>query len=138
MVNAPLEKTFTLFNDTTKMKQWMPGFVSITNISGQPNTVGSKWKLVLEQDGQLFEMTETMTAFKQNEQFAFLLENEVLSNECTISFKPNDNQTEIISDNVVHGNNMLWKSAFFFFKDYFRETGQTTYDNLKKMIETTP
>ena len=61
-VNKPIEKTFAEFNDVSNMYKWIPGFQFIEPISGWPNEVGSKWKLVVKQEGKRMELIETMTA----------------------------------------------------------------------------
>ena len=134
-VNAPVEKAFSLFMDTTKMKLWIPGFVSIKNDSGDLTTPGSKLHLVLLQEEQKYEMTEVVTAYKPNQQYSYLLENAVLRNDVDIRFKATGNQTEIKSYNYVRGNSIIWRSIFFFYKKDFFKKGQKTYDDLKIMIE---
>lgn len=134
-VNAPVEKVFMLFTDTAKMKEWLPGFISITNDSGIPYSIGSKWNLVLVQEDQRYEMTETMMAFKVNKQYSYQLDNAVLRNQVDIYFKPDGNKTEITAHNFVTGNSIIWRSIFFFYEKEFYRQGQETYVNLKKIIE---
>ena len=134
-VNAPIEKAFALFMDTTKMKEWIPGFVSIKNDSGDLTTPGSKLHLVLLQEEQKYEMTEVVTTYKPNQQYSYLLENAVLRNNVDIRFKAIGNQTEIKAHNYVRGNSIIWRSIFFFYKKEFFDQGQKTVDDLKKMIE---
>lgn len=135
IINAPVEKVFTLFTDTTKMNQWVPGFISFTNDSGGNYNKGSKWKLILIQDGQHYEMTETMTVFEPNLQYSYILENIVLRNYVDVYFKSIGNTTEVTSHNLITGNNMIWRSIFFFHEKNFLARGQATYNDLKKMIE---
>ena len=85
-VNKPIEKTFAEFNDVSNMYKWIPGFQFIEPISGWPNEVGSKWKLVVKQEGKRMELIKTMTAYKENEVFAFNLSNEMMSNDIEIVF----------------------------------------------------
>ena len=62
-VNAPVSTTFEYFNNPDNMAKWMDNFKSIENISGEKNQVGSKWKLVYDENGKDLVMTETVTAF---------------------------------------------------------------------------
>lgn len=137
-VNAPAEHAWAVFTDDTCMGEWMTGFKSIENISGNPNEVGSKWKLVIEQGGELMEMTETMTAFKENELFAFKLENDVMFVDTDITFVEQNGRTEIKATNLVEGRNILWKSLFALMRGALGANSQGICDNLKTVIETTP
>ncbi len=135
VVDAPVEKAFALFMDTSKMKEWVPGFVSIKADSGALNNPGTILTLILLQDGQQYEMTETITTIKPNEQYAYQLDNTVLRNLVDVRFISKGNQTQITSNNFVTGNSIIWRSVFYFYKKGFYEQGQKTYDDLKKMIE---
>ena len=135
IVNAPVEKAFVLFTDTTKMKEWLPGFISFTNDSGGNFNRGSKWKLILLQEGQRYEMEETMTVYEPNKQYSYILENIVLRNYVDVYFKANGNTTEITSHNLIKGNNLIWRSIFFFYEKDLFEKGEKTFEDLKKMIE---
>lgn len=135
-IHATPEKTFRLFNDTSLLKEWMPGFNSITKISGEPGRRGSKAKLVLVQDGQTYEMTETILKNDPPDQFSFLLENAVLSNKIDMHFKKTPEGTELSVNNIVSGNNIMWKSMFFFFGSRLKQQSDEMYDDLKTMIET--
>ncbi|MEP7265892.1 MAG: SRPBCC family protein [Bacteroidota bacterium] len=138
IINADPHKVYTLFQDTTKMKEWMPGFNSFTSIKGKPATVGSQWKLILIQEGEKYEMNETLTIIKPDEQYSFILDNAVLSNNVDMYFKPVAGKTELTVENKVRGNNIMWRSLFYFFKGRLTEQSSMMYDGLKKMIENTP
>ena len=134
-VNAPVDKAFELFTDTVKMHEWIPGFISFTNESGGNFNRGSKWKLILIQEDQHYEMIETITAYVPNQQYSYNLENIVLRNQVDVYFKPIGNMTEIISHNLVTGNNLIWRSVLFFFEKELYNNGQESFADLKKMIE---
>jgi uncharacterized protein YndB with AHSA1/START domain len=137
-IKAPIEKTFSLFNDTALMKNWMPGFSSITNISGNANEVGSKWKLVLVQKEEVYNMTETVTAFEKNKQFAFDMDNDVLVSNNNIAFSGDSTKTIIVAKTKVKGKNIFFRSMFVFSKPYFQEQQDLIYSQLKTMVETHP
>lgn len=137
-VNAPAEHAWAVFTDDSRMSEWMEGFKSMENISGNEFEVGSKWKLVIEQGGEEMEMVETVTGFKENELFAFRLENDVMFVDVDITFDEQDGKTEIKAANLVEGRNILWKSLFAMMKSTMASSSQGMYDNLAKMIETTP
>lgn len=136
-INAPVEKTFAVFNDTTRMKEWMLNFRSIENISGKPNEPGSKWKLTFFDHGREVVMTETMTAFEPNKVFAFDIENDVIYSRNDIRFVARNNQTDIITSVKYHGNNFFWRSMFVFFKSSIKDAQTGSYNLLKNLVEKT-
>jgi carbon monoxide dehydrogenase subunit G len=136
-LNASPQKSYSLFADTAIMNQWMPGFQSFEKISGTSMEKGSKWKLVLVQEGATYEMTETIVEAKPGEQYSFLLENAVLKNKVDMYFAPSGSKTELTVNNTVTGNNIFWRSLFFFFKSNLKEQSQAMYISLQEMIEKT-
>lgn len=136
-VNAPVEHAWAVFNDESRVGEWMTGFKSIETISGNPNEVGSKFRLVFEEDGKEIVMTETMTAFEPHERFAFDLVNEVMNVNVDIRFASSGGKTEITATSLVDGNNIFWKSLLPLFKSGFEDRSQEMYDKLKTLIETT-
>ncbi len=134
-IKAPIEKTFYLFNDTSLMKNWMPGFQSITNVGGNVNTVGSKWKLVLKQNEEVFVMTETVTAFDPNKRFAFDLDNDVMTGTTDVLFTGDSIKTVIVARSTAKGKNFFMRSVFSFSKPYFKQQQDEIYVKLKSMVE---
>ena len=80
-------------------------------------------------------MTEEMTAFKEYEQFAFRLDNDVLNTDVDIRFTPNGTGTHIKASNTAKGKNMLWRSLFVLMKSSFAQNDQNAYNQLKKVVE---
>ncbi len=134
-VNAPVEKAFEVFLDSTKMKDWMPNFKSIEMISGKLHEVGSVSQLIVVENGKEYIMTEKVTAFIPNSNYQFILDNEVMIVKSKIVFSHSGELTLITATDEVHGKNLFWRSLFPFFKTIFRDNAQQIYDNLKLVIE---
>lgn len=135
IVSATPKEAFDIFNDTIKMKQWINGLTRIEFVEGQMNSVGSKWKLILDQEGTHYEMLETMTAFEPNKRFAFILENEMFTTDVDIRFTPSHQGTIITADNLVKGKNILWHAFFVLLSPSLNNQSQGMYDNLKLIID---
>lgn len=134
-VEAIPEAAFKIFNDTSNMKQWIMGLSRIEFVEGEMNAVGSKWKLILDQEGAHYEMLETMTAYEPNRRFAFVLTNEMFTTEVDVRFTPSLQGTIITADNVVMGKNLFWHSFFVIMSSTFSNQSQQMYDNLKLIID---
>ncbi|MEK6615242.1 MAG: SRPBCC family protein [Bacteroidota bacterium] len=134
-VKKPVEQSFRVFTDVFTFSEWIPRFITIKWLSGKQNEIGSKWEMTIEQEGKEYRMTETLIAFKENELFAFKLENDMLTNDVEIRFANKGETSEIISSNHITGKNIFWKSLFVFSPSYFKQQSKEMYDTLKKVIE---
>jgi hypothetical protein len=135
VVNKDCENSFKVFNDTSMMKEWLQGFVSLQLVKGEYMQEGSKYRLILEQDGDQYEMDETLISVMENRHCSFFLENDVLTNRFDVHFNPVDKGTEIKVDNTVKGKNILWRAIFFVLQHKFYDQGKATYNSLKAVIE---
>ncbi len=134
-INKPREVVWAYFVDQKNLSNWLPNVKSIENISGEPMTAGSKFKITFEEDGREIVMTETMTEVKEKEVFGFILENEVMKANARISFIDKGNQTEVVENNTFEGGNIFWKSLFVLMKSSIAGNSQKAYDKLKAHIE---
>lgn len=134
-INKPVPETFEVFIDESTMSYWVPGFKRIDLIEGEPNARGSKYRLIVEDDGEDFELIETITGFERNEFFSMTIDNEVLTNEVRVTFLPLNDQTKIVALNNVKGKGAFMKSALALMKSHFIEQGDVSYQKLKNLVE---
>lgn len=137
-VNAPVEKAWAIFTDESRMGDWLTGFQSIETINGNPGEVGSKYRMVFVENGEEMVITEEVTAYRENELFAFTLDADPLISDVEVKFTGNDERTEIIATNLVEGKNLVWKSLLRLMKSMLANRGQEQYDKLKEIIESAP
>jgi hypothetical protein len=104
-------------------------------ISGRPNEIGSKWEMMIEQDGNSYVMTEELIAFKENELFVVKMENEYLTNDMEVRFIDKGAATEIFSSSRVTGKNIFLKSLFVFSRYTFTNRDREMYAQLKEAID---
>ena len=135
IVNRPITHTFNAFTNPFYLHKWLPGFVSITPISGMPYQPGSIYELVVEHDGEEMILNQEMTGFEVNRLFSYKLTNEFLVTNAEITFAEVDGKTKITSISIVEGSNILIRSVFPFMQSTFQKRDQEGYDNLKDMIE---
>lgn len=134
-VNAPLAQAFAVFNDPSRMGEWMSGFKSIETISGNPNEVGSRYRLVIVENGEEMVTIEEMTAFQKNERFGFRRISDALIAKVEIRFTDQDGRTVITDVTRVEGRNFLWKSLLPLFKSMMVDKAHENYGRLKQVIE---
>ena len=56
-IQAPIEKCWAVLNDTSRMKNWIPGFERITLLEGEAAKSGAVYEVVIRQD-ELYIMQE--------------------------------------------------------------------------------
>lgn len=134
-VSAPIEKTFSVFNDTSKTKEWISGFSRMENIKGTANETGSQWRMFFRDHDRDIVMTETVTDFKWNERFSFNIKNEVMDSDNEIRFSSKGSGTEISVFCKYKGGNIFWKSLFNFFNSSIIEQQKEQFKSLKKIVE---
>ena len=134
-VNRSAEDAFTVFTDTSKAKDWLPGFKGFETIKGEPTQVGSQWYLIVEHEGKTMKMIETLKEFEANKLYRFDLDNEVMVADVTITFTEQGQQTHIDATTLVKGKGLLWKSLLPLAKSSMAEQDQLAYNKLKKLIE---
>lgn len=135
-VNAPVEHAFAVFQDPDRMDEWLEGLKRIEMISEGGVKVGSKSLLVFEENGETMELTEVVTAFKENELYAFTLDADVMTANVEIRFVAKDSlNTEIIARTTSTGKNIMWRSILALAKSTFQQQDQDSYTRLKEVIE---
>lgn len=136
-VNKPVDIAWKVFMDDSKLDQWLTGFKSTALLSGKDNEVGSVYKMIFEEKGKVFEMTETITAVQENRQFSFDLDHKVMSSNNDVSFESIGNKTVIKGVTSTKGKGLIMRAIFPLLKKSMRMNNQLTYDHLKRLIEST-
>ena len=134
-VKERLDKSWAVFTDEERLGEWLTGLTAIENISGRQNEVGSKWKLTFEENGREIEMVEEVTAFKENEIFAFNMDTPFMISQAEIRFKEAEGGTVISVLNQISGKGLFWKSLIPIMKSNIQKRNAGDYDKLRKMIE---
>lgn len=133
-INAPRQQCWDVMQDTTVMKDWIPGFRTITLKGGQHNMPGAVYGLVVIQD-EVYVMTETIRDIREPEVIAFNLDNDVMNLEYEYTFREEGNKTIIDGHYKATGNNIIWRSLLFLSKSYLQKAGQDQLGLLKQLIE---
>lgn len=134
-VNAPVSKTFAVFNDTANMHKWMNNFKSINNISGAKNEVGSKWAITYNENGRDLVITETITAYEPEKLFAFDMEDEFAKFQIEIHFEEVNGQTVIKQTSKGAGKNIPARSMIALVSGSIEKQQQEMYNKLKTLVE---
>ncbi len=138
-VNKPIAEAWAVHKDDSKYGEWLEGFKSIELISGEPEAVGSKYRVIVNPgDGQPdFEMIETIVSYKTPEHIELSFDSEMMRFDQTTSFSEVGGVTTIKTDSKVAGKGILMRSMFAvmnLFTDSFTKQEVKNIEALKKVI----
>lgn len=136
-VNAPPEKCWKVFHNTSLMDQWLPGFESLTLKAGDTLAIGSSYEIVVNDHHKRMIMLEKITGVIAPSSISYELNNDVLKSEYSYSFE-GSSSTKISGHFKITGNNIVWKSILILSKSYMTSSSQNQLSLLKKVIEQQP
>ena len=134
-IERPVDKSFMVFTDVSKMGEWLTGFKKMELIKGLPTLPGSMIRMTMEMNGKEILVTEEVIEFKWNKLFSFRLHHESMTVDCEYIFVSADMDSEIHSKMTVEGNNLFWRSAILFMKGKMKKQNQDDLEKLKTLIE---
>lgn len=134
-INASPAEVWAVFTDESRTGEWMAGFRAIENIRGSALEVGSQWRLRLVQNGEEFEVLETVTQVTPEKTYAFTLDADVMVASIEVELKPAGQSTQFVATSLVEGKTAAWKSLLWMAKDNMQQQGQANYLALKALIE---
>ncbi len=135
ITGIPAREAFRLFTDTSVMKQWINGLVRVEFPEGEMNAPGTKWKLIMKQDGKDFEITGSVTVFEPDRHLACKFERDILEGELDVRFTPSMQGTIITSATELHGKNLWCRSLLVLGRSRLRNRSQDMYETLKLIME---
>lgn len=140
MVDKPLEETWGVTQDNSKLPLWILGFKSIELISGEPGAVGSQYKVLVNpgQDQPDFEMTETIVSVEEFDHISLSFDSDMMEFEQTMTLAEKDGQVSIRTDSKVTGKGVMLKSMFALMEmigGSFKEQEVNNLESLKKVVE---
>ncbi len=139
IVNAPRSHAFSVAMDESLMGQWLSSdqmtFKSMENISGGRKEIGSQWKLTYEGRGREIVMSETVTDYRENELFAFDIEDSFAKFHVIMRFEDRDGGTLITERTEGTGKSIAARAMLLFFGRSAERTKRKMYEKLKSLIE---
>lgn len=134
-INATPAEVWAVFTDESRTAEWMAGFKGFDHVRGNPLEVGSQWRLRLVQNGEEFEVLETVTEVTPEETFAFTLDADVMVASVKVELRPAGQSTQFVATSQVEGKTAAWKSLLWMAKENMQQQGQNNYLALKAIIE---
>lgn len=137
-VNKPLKESWAVFSDESKLGEWITGYKGMEVLEGQKDQVGAKYLIKMEHEGELMEMTETITAIEKEKHYAMNFDMDGMTQDVDVQFSAKDENTTVIHvESTGQGKGMMMKSLFAIMEmgGVFQKTSDEMYAKLKALIE---
>ena len=133
-IDCTVEEAFEAFTDESRSHEWLIGYQGYDILEGEPHKPGSKFLLKFETEGQKIQFTETLTAFKENEEFSCDMETEYFTGSVQVLVE-GSNPCTLTAHSTIEGLTLFNRSLFYLMKSAMKDQSQKNYDLLKEMIE---
>jgi uncharacterized protein YndB with AHSA1/START domain len=134
-INKPIAEVFSLFNDQSKLKEWMPEVQLIEPITIKPGIVGSEYFMTVTNNGQTMKMKEKVLAYVENKKVTLYFDADDMLKTDDVTFSEENGVTTIVKDVVCKSDSYIMSCMFPYFKGTFASIDQDYLNNFKTYIE---
>jgi len=134
-IEQPAEEIFSTLADQSKMIKWVPGLVSVKQVSGRLNTIGSVSEFVFERDGVKIPVLVKINDYKENESMNLTLSHDKLVSDVQIKVIPVGNSSKLDISYKIAGNSLMTKTAMPFIKPLIKKYSELDLEEVKKLLE---
>lgn len=135
IINLPVSRVVSLFDNPDNMKFWQPGLISFENISGTPGQPGAKSRLRYKMGNREIEMIETVVTRNLPQEFSGIYEAKNVHNIQVNRFVPiDDNTTRYLSESEFRFSGMM-KLFAWMMPGAFKKQSQKYLDMFKEFAE---
>lgn len=140
-VKAPIELCWEIYQDESRIGEWMEGVSNIQLIDGTAGRVGAKQKVIMagaqssSVSASSSELERTITKISAPSTFRYDYTNEMMNGKSEISFLAADSITHIKSMDVFSGKQLWLRSSLFLMKSSINKKTQAQFEKLKLIIE---
>lgn len=135
-VNKPIEEAWEVLMDESKMGEWLEGYKGMELIEGEPLTVGSKHKMIFEENGQEMTFTETVTAIEPLKEFSFDFDHDMMSSSIQMTLESvGMASTRITNRTKFSANGFFINLLMFFMTPRMKSRQRRSFAHLKALIE---
>jgi len=135
--SSPVE-VFSLIKNPERAKEWMIGVTETEMLSGTPNTVGSTFREVIEDQNGKIEMHGVVTGFRENESISFHLSGKYNTVDVEFRVEKIGDKTRVVQSADVQFRSFMKVMSIFFgrkFKKEIMAQSQKEFANLKSLCE---
>jgi uncharacterized membrane protein len=134
-VNKPVAETFRKYNDPGTLSKWIPEMKSLEILEIKPGMVGTKMKMIIENEGQTMELYEEVTHYEENKVIGLSFDAGMMHKSDLVKFSAEGETTTISGTYTCKGSNLFYRSLFSLFKSQFKSIDETYLKNFKAFVE---
>jgi hypothetical protein len=128
-------ESWSVLQDPEKLGEWLPGFIKMEHISGDPGAVGAISEVYFDENGQQMVIKETITAVDPGQSMSMLYESDFMNMDYHITLTEIDGKTKISTSTSNQGNGLFSKSILAMMGGSLKQQEEENLANLKKAIE---
>ena len=135
-IDLNIEKVVELWSDESLFHNWQDGFTSIEHLSGKPNTVGAKSKIIFD-DKHHIELLETIQSINLPHEKTGLYEHIHMTNTNRTTFESiGEGKTMYVSEvEYIKFNGFMIKMFAKLFPSKFKAQSQKWMNQFKVFVE---
>lgn len=134
-IEKPIEESWQVMQDPSKMSEWMDGFKRMEHISGERGGVGSVSHVIFGDEESEVIIKETITRIIPNHSIEMTLENEMMNMDYVLEMQRSGNGTKIKTHTIIKGAGVFVKSFIAISPSIFKNQEDTNLSMLKKTVE---
>jgi uncharacterized membrane protein len=134
-IDCPVEHAWQTFKNVELMPEWVQGFLSLETIEGEPESAGSKHRLLFQEGKRQIEMIQTVVAFDPNERFVFTAATKGMRNACETTFAADGEGTIIRSSNQFIADGFFFKLMMPLMRGAITKRIEADFGRFKKLAE---
>lgn len=135
-IEKPVEEVFTLFNDNSKIKNWIPELQSIEPIDVKSEKTGSTFKMTVKNpNGEEIQLQEKVIAYVPNEKVTLRFDSPTMLKTDDYIFTFSNGSTTIENNSKCIGGSYILSCLFPYFKGKIKNIDQEHLNNFKAFIE---
>ena len=135
-IDRPIEEAWEVLMDESKMGEWLEGYKGMELLEGEPLTVGSKHKMIFEENGQELTFIETVTAIEPLKEFSFDFDHDMMSSSIQMTLASvGPSSTRITNRTKFAANGFFINLLMFFMTPRMKSRQRRSFARLKALIE---
>ena len=134
-INKPVTEVFELFNDNSRMVEWVTDLNSVEVMKETPAITGSVYKMTVDNRGRQVAMTKKVLAYVPNEKVTHFFDAENMLKTDDYIFTEEEGKTIIKKTSSCKSESYIMSCLFPYFKGTFKEIDQKYLNNFKELAE---
>ncbi|MEQ9062807.1 MAG: SRPBCC family protein [Vicingaceae bacterium] len=135
VVNKPAAEVWSVMSDPSNMSEWLPGFLRMEHVSGNPGEVGAVSNIYFDENGEEMVLQETILENVPNERMAMNFTADFMNMNYEMTLDEANGQTTITSISTTEGNGLFAKSILSFMGGTMHTQEEENLTRLKALIE---